>query len=82
MPKRERLIWTDRVQRQLLEILPLNAEVILLAGLRYRQEIQPFLKARGFSVVAPMQGMRIGQQLKYLKRSADASCGVARHHGA
>ena len=34
MPKRERVAWAERVQQQLLELLPAGAEVILLAGLR------------------------------------------------
>ena len=55
------------VQRQLLEVIPPGAEVILLAGLRYRKDIQPFLQERGFSVAVPLEGMKIGEQLHWLK---------------
>jgi hypothetical protein len=67
MSKNDRLAWAQRVQRHLLELIPPAAEVILLAGLRYRQDIQPFLRARGYSVTVPLEGMRIGEQLHRLK---------------
>jgi hypothetical protein len=69
MPKRERLSWAERVQQQLLELLPANATIILLAGLRYREEIEPFLRKRGFPVSVPLEGMAIGKQLQWLKKA-------------
>ena len=68
MPRRERVAWAQRVQQQLLEILPPDTEVILLAGLRYREEIEPFLHKRGFSVSVPFEGLKIGKQLQRLKQ--------------
>lgn len=68
MPRRERIAWADRVQGQLLEVLPAGAEVIVLAGLRYREGIEPFLRSHGFSVTVPLEGMKIGQQLQRLKK--------------
>ena len=38
-----------RVQLQLLEILPSGAEVILLAGSRYLEGVDLFLRQHGFS---------------------------------
>jgi hypothetical protein len=70
MPKPERVAWAERVQKQLLDILPADAEVILLAGLRYREEIEPFLRNRGFSVSVPLEGLKIGEQLQRLKQVA------------
>ena len=69
MPKRERVAWAERVQRQLLEVLPTGAEVILLAGVRYREGLVPFLRTRGFSVTVPLEGLGIGKQLQKLKQS-------------
>jgi hypothetical protein len=71
MPKRERLAWAERVQQQLLEVIPVGAEVILLAGMRYREEIEPFLRNRGFSVSVPLEGLPIGKQLQRLKQAAE-----------
>src|SRR5690606_19437005 len=42
MRKADRLAWADRVKRQLIEVLPTEAEVILLAGERYRGDLIPF----------------------------------------
>lgn len=68
MPKRDRAAWAERVQGQLLEVLPTGAEVILLAGTRYREGLVPFLRARGFSVSVPLEGLGIGKQLQKLKQ--------------
>lgn len=68
MPKQERVAWAKHVLQQLLDILPADAEIILLAGLRYREDIEPFLRNRGFSVSVPLEGLRIGEQLQHLKR--------------
>ena len=71
MPKRDRVAWAGRVQTQLLEILPSGAEVILLAGSRYREGIEFFLRQHGFSVSTPMEGLGIGKQLQWLNRAAN-----------
>jgi hypothetical protein len=71
LSKAERLVWAERVERQLLELLPADAEVILLAGLRYRENIEPFLRNRGFSVTVPLEGLKIGEQLQRLKQAAE-----------
>jgi uncharacterized protein DUF6884 len=68
MPKRERLEWAKRVQQQLMEILPAGAEIILLAGMRYREEIEGSLRDRGFYVSVPLEGLKIGEQLQRLKQ--------------
>ena len=70
MRKPERLAWASRVQRQLLEVLPASAEVILLAGARYRENLEPFLRSMGHEVSVPLAGLALGKQLKYLKEIA------------
>ena len=67
MRKSERSAWAQMVQKQLLELLPANAEVMLLAGLSYRKGIEPFLRQRGYSVTVPLEGLRLGPQLRRLK---------------
>jgi hypothetical protein len=69
MPKRDRTVWAHRVQAQLIEILPSGAELILLAGLRYREGLESFLRKHGFSVSIPMEGLAIGKQLQWLNRA-------------
>jgi hypothetical protein len=65
----DRQVWGERVRAQLQANLPVGAEVLLLAGERYRQPIEPFLRDRGHSVAVPLRGLGIGQQLRWLKRA-------------
>ena len=67
MPKRDRVAWAERVQRQLIELLPAGAIVVFLAGDRYREGVVPFLKSRGLTVQVPMVGLKFGQQRRWLK---------------
>jgi hypothetical protein len=70
MHKPERLAWAARVQRQLVDVLPPSAQVILLAGARYRENIEPFLRSNGYEVSVPLEGLALGKQLQYLKAIA------------
>jgi hypothetical protein len=54
----------------LLEVLPSGAEVILLAGARYREDLEPFLRTEGFDVTVPLRGLGVGKQLQLLKQLA------------
>lgn len=67
MRKNDRLAWAVRVQQQLLGVLPSGAEVIILAGERYREDLVPFLRRRGFPVSIPLEGLSFGRQLQRLK---------------
>lgn len=64
--------WAEGVQRQLLELLPAGAVVIVLAGDRYREGVVPFLKNHGFTVKVPMDGMKFGPQQRWLKEQIGA----------
>jgi cytoplasmic iron level regulating protein YaaA (DUF328/UPF0246 family) len=68
MPKRSRTQWASQVQGQLLAELPEEAEIILLAGSRYRDDLVPFLEQHGFSVTVPLEGLPLGRQLQRLKQ--------------
>lgn len=70
MPKQQRLAWAELVQQRLLELLPTGIEVILLAGSRYREGIEAFLRRRGFTVTVPLAGLKFGQQLHRLQEMA------------
>lgn len=70
MSKAERSTWARHVEQQLLSALPAGASVIILAGTRYREDIVPFLREHGFSVSIPLEGLRFGEQLAYLKRGS------------
>ena len=59
----DRRRWADRLISQLEPWLGDHAEVRLLAGMRYREFIQPWLAGTGVRVTVPMEGLRIGEQL-------------------
>lgn len=69
MTKDERTAWAERVQQSLYGLFPAGVTVVLLAGERYREGIIPFLEARGVVIEAPMAGLGIGSQLKWLKEN-------------
>ena len=70
MCKIERVEWASRVGQSLLAELKPNTVVIILAGLRYREGIVPILETNGFTVKIPMEGMKFGHQLSWLKMQA------------
>ena len=67
MPVVARRGWAKRVNSQLAEMLPNVDEVVIFAGQRYREYIERQLRARYTSVSVPMEGLRIGEQLRWLK---------------
>jgi hypothetical protein len=69
MKKVDRVAWGERVRLQLVDVLPPRAQVIVLAGERYREEFIPFLEDRGFAVDIPMKGLPLGSQLSWLNRN-------------
>jgi hypothetical protein len=66
---RDREEWAARVRGQLERVLPPKAHVILLAGERYRAGLVPWLSSRKYAIEVPMAGMRMGEQLKWLKQN-------------
>jgi hypothetical protein len=67
MTTAERRVWAQRVQQSLLTELPAPSNVVILAGLRYREFVVPFLREHGFLVTIPLAGLRLGHQLQRLK---------------
>ena len=63
----DRRAWAQRVKSQMDSRLPEANEVEILAGVRYRQYLEAYLSNRFPSVRVPMRGLRIGEQLSWLK---------------
>ena len=72
MPTGDRRRWAVRVFGQLEPHLDAVENVTFLAGLRYREFLEPSLMSRGLNVSVPMKGLRIGEQLGWLTRQLDA----------
>ena len=63
----ERKAWAARVMQQMDAVLPPAGRVVLLAGARYREFLMDYLKRRASTVELPMEGLKIGEQLRWLK---------------
>ncbi len=62
----ERRVWADRVLAGLGPCLDGVDMVVLLAGRRYREFLEPALRKQGLAVCVPMSGLRHGEQLAWL----------------
>ena len=69
LSRSERREWSRHVQERLVEVLPPGAEIIVLAGKPYREDLVPFLREHGFQVSVPLEGLSFGRQLQWLKAS-------------
>ena len=65
----ERRDWASQVLAALEPHLAGVQSVVFLAGKNYRQFLEPEFSGRGIDVHVPMQGMRIGEQLRWLSRA-------------
>ena len=63
----ERSAWANGVASQLRARLHRGDKVVILAGQSYRHHLVPMLRQLGCEVEAPMRGLGIGQQLRWLK---------------
>jgi len=61
-----RRAWAVRVTAQMDQLMPPVRTVVVFAGLRYREFLMDYLKRR-WTVEVPMEGLRIGKQLQWLK---------------
>lgn len=68
MSSAQRRDWAEKVISQMQSRLPPADEVVLFAGMKYRQHLLAWLESRFHKVSLPMEGMKIGQQLQWLKK--------------
>ena len=67
MTAEERRRWAAGVLASLQPHLQDTGRVIFLAGLVYRENLVVPIRNRGHEIIIPMEGMRIGEQLQWLK---------------
>jgi len=63
----DRRAWGSKVLRQLQPKLKGVDRVVILAGARYREFLIDAIQGKGLTVEIPLEGMRIGEQLRWLK---------------
>jgi hypothetical protein len=66
MPVRYRRAWAETVYKQIASTFPPAADIVMLAGEKYREFLVPHLRKEGFNVSIPMEGLSLGRQLQYL----------------
>ncbi len=71
MSASDRRRWAERVISQMFEKMPEANCVTFLAGKRYREFLEDYLRDHGVSVEIPMEGLRIGEQLAWLGAQTD-----------
>lgn len=59
--------WSNRVKNQLASQLPAADRIVVLAGQRYREFLMDYLDSAVPQVDIPLDGLRIGEQLRWLK---------------
>lgn len=68
MPVASRRQWAKEVLVQLDEAVPNLSRVVFLAGKRYREFLEGHLGNHKVRVSVPMEGLRIGEQLRWLSQ--------------
>jgi hypothetical protein len=69
MSASERRIWADLVFSELKPILNRNDKVVILAGVIYRMDLIKKIKDFGCEIEIPLKGLRIGEQVSWLKKN-------------
>lgn len=65
--------WAEEIARQLALEVPTDARVDILGGKKYANPLVPALERRGFDVVEPTRGLRLGKRRQKLREKAEAA---------
>jgi cytoplasmic iron level regulating protein YaaA (DUF328/UPF0246 family) len=68
MRRPEREAWATRVAGQITDLVPKQSRLVFLAGENYRRELVCLLD-KHYQIEIPMHGLRVGEQLKFLKEA-------------
>jgi len=70
MSELERENWAQRVYEQLSKVIPKKANIVFLAGDKYRHYLQQYFKIDGRKTIAPLSELGIGRQVAWLQKFA------------
>jgi len=71
MPVKQRIQWSINVYQSLKPYLDKNTSVTFLAGDKYRSKhLVHLIQKVECEILVPMEGMRIGEQLKWLTKNS------------
>jgi len=71
MRKAQRREWAEKVYGQLQPKLADYDRVFFLAGVKYREFLISKIREKDLSIEIPLEKMRIGEQLNWLKRNTE-----------
>lgn len=77
MKVEDRKAWAKKIFQMLGSFLAPEDRITILAGKLYRENLVPLILERGCKVDVPMAGMRIGEQLRWLKENTEEKIGQA-----
>ena len=66
-----RRTWAGRVSKDLGRVLQPGNQVVILAGIKYRENLIDPIRKMGCSAEIPMEGLGIGRQLRWLKQQLE-----------
>lgn len=75
MPVDQRKRWARRVFAQLIRRFPNLNKVVFLAGAKYREYLVQHMHLRNILVSVPMEGLRLGEQLRWLEGRLHSASG-------
>lgn len=70
MPVADRRRWAEEVLGKIGRMATKPKRIVMFAGARYREFLQPGLEAMGIEVDVPMVGLAFGEQLSWLGQQA------------
>ena len=66
----ERKQWAEKVIHQMEQELPKAEQIVVFAGEKYREHLMSYLRRTATSIEVPLEGLKIGQQLRWFKEQA------------
>ena len=73
LPRAEQREWAKNALAQLRPLLKAGDTIVMLAGLTYRRDLLNGLREHGVTVETPLEGLHIGEQLRWLTQANDQS---------
>jgi hypothetical protein len=71
MPAAARRAWAKRVSKDLGRVLQPEYQVVILTGIKYRENLISPIREMGCSVKVPREGLGIGEQKRWLKKQLE-----------
>jgi cytoplasmic iron level regulating protein YaaA (DUF328/UPF0246 family) len=68
LPKALLQTWSQKIHEQIKQNWSTDTVIHIYAGRDYRKFLEPLLKVDGYTILVPLQGLGIGEQLSWFKK--------------